>query len=123
MAEVKCLQNAPTARIDDNHIVRKVIGNNQLVSIPPGDNSYSSGIRYGCSSCRFTQTESNIFARGNFLWRYLDESFGCDFAFTEAIHHNAVAGRLRPGSGRVGDRAHGCVEVLPVGTECEPEKE
>src|SRR5271170_754046 len=94
------------AGVEDNGIVRKIIGDEQAVALRARQYRESSRIRERRSGRSFANSKRNFFPIRNGLRRNLDEALGTYLSVRKFVDRDAVAGALRLLAGGVGDRSH-----------------
>ncbi len=74
-AEVELLQDATVGDVEQHSIVGEIVGDEQPVASLPGNHGQAGGIWDRRSRRRFADSESDLLARRNFLWRHFYEAF------------------------------------------------
>src|SRR5215472_8677448 len=108
--------------VHEDDIVRKIIGNQQLVLAARGDNRQTGGIRYGGFSGRRGQLRGDFLFRRERLRRNCQETTALQVTPVELVDGDSVSGVSWLGAGRICNGDDRGVEVAPVGAERQPEK-
>ena len=94
------MQNFSRRRVEQNDIVRKIVGHQQLVMAAIRNDGHSRGISNGLVRRRF-QTEREFLSRRERLKRNGNKPLRSDLPVGEAVDGDAVSGVALLGAARV----------------------
>ena len=110
-AEIELLQDASIGGIQQHHVIREIVGNQQPVRARalPRDDSKAGGIRDRSSGGGFAKSVRHLFAMGNLLWRNFQKTLWSNFALTKAVNRDAISSITGFFARRIADRTDGGV--------------
>ena len=120
-AEIEGLQHFSGGGVEEHNVVRKIVRDQEFVSVSVGNHRYSGRI-WNRHMGRCLQTNRQLLSRRQRLQRDWNEPFRRDFAFCEAVDRDAVSRVASFRSRRIGQRTDRRVQMLAVRTERQPEE-
>src|SRR5271154_5399240 len=91
-AQVELSQHASTRGVDENYIIRKIVGDQQLVGYALGrDHRHPRGIRDRGSLGGLAHAGRYFLPRSNLLWWNLDKAIPHDLALVKTVNGDPIS--------------------------------
>src|SRR3984957_7051007 len=122
-ADVELPEHAPAVRVDENDVIGKIVGDEQLVGPTAARDHRQAGRIRNCRTIvDHARSLGNFLTRGSGLRRNLYKAIPGQPAFVKAINRNPISGVVWLLAGRIGDGANRGIKMFAIGTECESNK-